>query len=462
MSRNTSIPKVGLITTMSQDTTWPDRVVKHAQDIHGKAKDMLARLGFEVVAKDRIARSDSDMAAQGAYLQQEQAEVMVLQVACWTYPNTSISAALAANLPVIVWSDATKGSIGIVGASIVRGSLEEMGIRNTILHGVAEDQNFCKKLENLCRSFSAAIRLRGQTYGAGGMRSMGMYTALVDPIEWRKKFGVDIDNWEQAVVIDRAQKMDEAEPRRFLEWMKKDFGKVVPSDEVMLAQIKLYLTLRDFSKENNYDFISVKCLPEMPALYTTFCVAHALFNDLSDFYGPKESFVCACEADANAALTMQLMKHLTGGPTMFADILSFDQEDNLATLCNCGSQPTDFAPCRKDVYWETEGLVEFKWKIGGACPQYVAKPGEVTLARMGRINGKYIMLILGGDVVTRDREALREINYQQPQAFLKPRCSPEGFVSELRANHIHMVYGDYIEQLKNVCQILDVEVIEPT
>ena len=109
----------------------------------------------------------------------------------------------------------------------------------------------------------------------------------------------------------------------------------------------------------------------------------------------------------------------------------------------------------------TEGLVEFQWKIGGACPQYVAKPGEVTLARLGRINRKYVMLITGGVAVTRDRECLRDVNYQQPQAFVKLHCSPEGFIQELRSNHIHMIYGDYREHLKHVCRILGIEAIEP-
>ena len=133
----------------------------------------------------------------------------------------------------------------------------------------------------------------------------------------------------------------------------------------------------------------------------------------------------------------------------------------MITLCNCGSQPTDFAPCRKDVWWVTEGLQEFDWRMGGACPQYVAKPGKVTLARLGRINGEYIMLVADGAAVTRDRESLRDVNYQQPQAFVELGCTIEDFVGELRSNHIHTIYGDYVEHLKHVCRVLDITVIEP-
>ena len=461
MARNTSVPRVGLITTMSLDTTWPEEFVRYACDIHVKGREMLEGLGYEVVARGGIARTNAEMAEQGQYVRAEHGEVLVLQVATWTYSNTAVSAALAADVPVIVWSNASGGKFGIVGGSIVRGSLDAMGLRADLLHGVAEDEQFVEKLDLLCRSYSAAMRLGGQTFGIGGMRCMGMYTSLFDPLHWRRKFGIDVDNWEQAVVVDRARSMDDAEASRFLQWVKQEFGKVVPTDEVMLAQIKMYLALRELVEDKGYDFIAVKCLPEMPSLHTTFCLAHALFNDRSDYYGPKESLVCGCEADANGTLTMQMLKMLSGGPALFADVLGFDQKEATMTLCNCGSQPTDFAPDRKEVYWETEGLAEFEWRIGGACPQYVARPGDVTFARLSRIAGRDAMLITSGTVITKPREALREINYQQPQAFAELHCSGEGFVEQLRSNHIHMVYGHYVEHLKRMCAALGIEVIEP-
>lgn len=461
MSRNTAVPRVGLITTMSQDSTWPQPIVDHANTIHQKAHRMLLAQGYKVIAGEGIARTNTEMTQQGNSLSAQGAELLVLQVSTWTYANTSISAALAVDVPVIVWSDDSPGSYGIVGASIVRGSLDTMGIRNRLVHGVADDPAFVARLDVLIRGYSAAQRLRGQTFGNGGFRSMGMYTAVIDPLEWRTKFGIDVDNWEQVQIVDRANRMDEAEPRRFLEWVKQEFGRVVPKDEVMLAQIRMYLTLRELIKEKGYDFIAVKCLPELPEIYTTFCLAIALLNDRSDFYGEKESLVCGCESDANGSLTMQIMRLISGGPALFADVLKFNCASASMTLCNCGSQPTDFAPCRKEVYWETEGLREFKWKIGGACPQYVARPGEVTLARLSRIGGRHAMLITSATAVAREREALREVNYQQPQAFIDLHCSAQGFLDELRSNHIHMVYGDYREHLKMACEVLDIDVIEP-
>ncbi len=241
--------------------------------------------------------------------------------------------------------------------------------------------------------------------------------------------------------------------------MKKEFREVSAKKEVVIAQIKIYFALQNLARENKYDFLCVKCLPDLPSLYTTFCLAHAFLNDKSDAYGEKESIVCGCEADINGAITMQMLRNICGGPTMFADFLVYDEKRNMVTLCNCGSQPTDFASSRKDVCWVSEGLTEFNWTMGGVCPQYVAKPGRVSMARLGRINGEYVMLVLDGEAITVPREKLIEVSSQQPQAFVKLNCEPDDFIEELRCNHIHLVYGDYLKELEVLCKVLNIRCI---
>ena len=134
----------------------------------------------------------------------------------------------------------------------------------------------------------------------------------------------------------------------------------------------------------------------MPAVHTTFCLAISLLSDRSDHSGPKESMVCGCEADINATLTMQMMKTTNGGPVMFTDVLKLYYEKNEIGLANCGSSATDFAASRKQVFWVKEGLLEFDWKLGGTCPQYVTRAGRITLGRLSRVDGDYVLLLGAG------------------------------------------------------------------
>jgi L-fucose isomerase len=166
--------------------------------------------------------------------------------------------------------------------------------------------------------------------------------------------------------------------------------------------------------------------------------------------------VCGCEADVNAVLTMQILKTLSGGPVMFADVLKLERERNEVGMANCGSSATDFAKSRKDVRWVKEGLREFDWKMGGACPQYITRAGRITLARLSRVDGQYEMLIAGGRTVEYPREKLAEINAQHPQSWVRLDCPIDTFLENLRSNHVHFAFGDLVEELTVACWALGI------
>ena len=286
---------------------------------------------------------------------------------------------------------------------------------------------------------------------------MGMVTAVCDPNELLLDFGVDVDYFEQMVVIERAKAIDDDQAAPFLQWMKETFGNIVAAEDVVIKQIKLYLATKEIIAEKGYDFLAVKCLPELPSIYTTFCLTHAIMGDGQDDQGPKERFIFSCEADINAALTMQILKLLTGDPVLFADLTEFRLDTGVLTTCNCGSQPTDFARSKKDVCWEREGVHEFQWKYGGTCPQHVAHPGSATVARLSRDQGRYEMLIAPVDVVEMPLETLRDTVWERPHAFLKLLCDRDAFLDAVRSNHIHLVYGDWKSELEEVCAILNIK-----
>src|SRR5665811_1656684 len=202
------------------------------------------------------------MTEQGEMLRREGIHVLVIYVVTWTYSSTSVMAALKAGVPVIVWANDSLETFGIVGGSIARGAMDEVGISNYLVYGKFDEERVLKELKTLISGIAGATKLRGMIYGEGGSRCMGMYTARIDPSEWMKRFGVDVDGFEQVDVIKRSEKYSDEEAIKFLKWMKEEFGGVEPKNEVMIAQIKLYFALREIIKEKNYDFISVKCLPE--------------------------------------------------------------------------------------------------------------------------------------------------------------------------------------------------------
>jgi len=448
--------RIGLLSTMSPDKTWAQEVLERVAATHGVVKRALEEMGFEVLDEGPLHRSVAEMTQAARGLRFRGVNALVIYVGTWTYSNAAASAALEAGVPVVVWGDATPGTCGLVGAAVARGGLAEVGIHAHLVYGLFDDPATCAKMKRLLDAACAAMGLRGQTLGVGGGRTLGMLTAVCDPNEVRVKFGVEIDQFEQMEVIEAAQAMPDERAGPMLAWLRETFGEIVASDDVLVKQIKLYLALRELCAERGYDFLAVKCLPELPPIYTTFCLAHAIMGDAADHEGPKDRFVSACEADLNAALTMQILKLLQEGPVLFTDLTEFDLANDVLVTCNCGSQPTDFAACKKDVRWEREGVHEFQWRYGGTCPQHVAKAGRATLARLSRDRGRYEMLIAPCEVVEFPREKLRDTIWERPHAYLRLLCDREAFLDAVRANHIHLVYGDWSVELEEVCAILDI------
>jgi L-fucose/D-arabinose isomerase len=451
--------KIGLISTMSPDKTWAKEVLDRVAKNHTVVKKTLAALGFEVCDVGPLHRSYQEMTAAGKELRFKGINALVLNVGTWTYANCAAAAALEAQVPVLILPDATPGTCGLVGGAIARGAMSEFGVHSNMVYGPLNDKKTLARIKSLLDASCAVMGLRGQIMGFGGGRSMGMVTAVCDPNEIRLKFGVEIDSFEQLEIIQRAEEMSEGKVKSFYAWMEKTFGKIIAKEDVIYKQIRLYFALEDFANEKGYDFLAVKCLPELPAIYTTFCLCHAIMGDGQDARGPKDRMMFACEADLNAAMTMQILKLLAGGPVMFTDLTQFDFKANVLTTCNCGSQPTDFAASKKDVHWEIEGVHEFKWKYGGTCPQHVTKPGRATVARLSRNAGSYEMLIAPVEVVKMPREKLKETIWERPHAYLKLLCDRDEFFGAVRSNHIHLVYDDWSEQLTEACRIVDVKPI---
>jgi L-fucose isomerase len=454
--------KIGLVSMISPEMSevWGEEMRGRAMERLAKARALLESFDAAVVDPGEPTTSHHLAAQHGRLLRAQGAHVLVMYIAAWSYGSAAVAVARECGVPAVLWSDTQVQWTGGIGAAVCRGSLEEAGLVNSYVYGEVEDPAVRQKLDIRIRGSAAGTRLRGQTYGLMGSRSLGMYTAAIDPNQWMRQFGVEVESWDQLAVVERARALPDRAVEHHLQWAHETFGSINVSDEVMRAQLKLYLAAREMIAEQGFDFVSVRCLPELPETYTTFCYAIALLNDTSDADGEKEAVCTACESDSNGALTMQILKHLAGPPALFGDVRSVNLEENQVWISNCGSQPTQFAPSRKDVHWQKHGFKEYRWKIGACTPQYVANGGPVTLARLTRVAGEYVMLIAPGECILEPREKLKRTYWEcAPFAFVRLQADACTFAESLRSNHIHMVYGEFVPHLLETCRVLDIRPI---
>jgi L-fucose isomerase len=112
----------------------------------------------------------------------------------------------------------------------------------------------------------------------------------------------------------------------------------------------------------------------------------------------------------------------------------------------------------RQVHLYPEG---FYFKAGGASIHHLAAPGDFTFARLTRLKGRYRMHVLRGAFVRFDDDLnqtlMRQSHYNWPHAFARFDASYEEFLGRYGSNHIHAIPGDHVEELRIVCQLLDID-----
>lgn len=372
--------------------------------------------------------------------------------------------------PLLLFSNIDPTYPGMVGMLAAAGSLDQLGRSHDRLWGEIEEEAVSSKLRQLVTAAAAAGSLQGCTFARMGGRSMGMYTAVGRTDEWMRRFGIDVEEIDQWEIVRRAELVPASRAVAGREWLEKNAagvhydGKQL-TPEILERQVRSYYAMKEIIEENEIDFCGIKGQPELTGSFATADIAEAFLNDPYDFDGPKEPMICATENDMDGALTMQLLHKISGTPVLFADVRHYFPEEGIWDLENSGQHATWYA-ARSDDPLENLSKVHFypeEWYFpaGGATVHFLAAPGEITLARLSRLDASYRMQVTKGrfEVYGDEKEEslMRQSNYVWPHAFTRMDASVETFLSRFGANHIHAVPGDVTGELGAVCRLLGID-----
>jgi L-fucose isomerase len=430
----------------------------------------LRAAGHEVVTGAGDLCSNADAVRLGRELAAAGADLTLINYPVWAFPHFSMLFAGQCPGPLALFSNIDPQYPGMVGMLAAGGSLDQIGRRHSRVWGDPADPAVIGRLGQLATAAAVAGGLRGATFGRIGGRPMGMYTTVSNTDQWMAQFGIDVEDIDQYELVRRGSAVDPARTKAARLWLEKhaagvhyDGGKLTP--ELLERQIGVYYAVRELAAEWNLDFCGIKGQPEMTNNWCTMDVAEAFLNDPYDWDGPKATMVCSTESDMDAALTMQILKGLSGSPVLFADVRHYHADLDLWDLCNSGQHATWFA-ARSDDPAENLARVHLYPEVlyfpaGGAAVHHIAAPGQMTFARLTRLSGRYRMHVLRGefadlDSATADRLA-RASTFEWPHAFARFGASAEEFLTRFSANHIHAVPGDHTAGLAAVCDLLDID-----
>ena len=467
-----SVPRIGLITFGDERQHEWDKVFGPlTEPRHAQARSYFAALEIELLSFAEVARSRSEINRQVDALQQQGVEALIAHTPCWTAPNLVVHGIQRLGLPTILLSNkspATHGTVGFLGAA---GALDQIGYPYRRLREDFENVDvIAEQAMPYLRAAAVVSRLRGAVFGLFGGRSLGIDTGTIDPMQWRTLFGVDVEHIDQLEIIRRADLVPETQVQDMLQWLAANVASIDYNDQGLTPsklayQVRCYLATREIIGEQGLDFVAVKCMPDLSTHYVPQCLTAALLPGPYDADGPRQPTAMACEADGDGALTMELLKQVSGGqPVLFGDVSYVNEALGVLYMPNCGALCTWYAARSADPH-ENLARVELRPANrpgGGAITYFTAAPGPLTLARLYRRAGRYYMGIFSGETVELPSEELIAFvqargSHQLPTAFVKADVDWDVLLGNFGSNHISAVAGEYVAEMVDVCRLLRIE-----
>ena len=453
--------KIGLVAISDERPAIHGQDEQHNLDYLHMIKTVLeARVdeageNLEFVVEDRIINSMELAVSSAKRMRAEDVAGVAMCHHMWTFAREAAMFARVYGGPVAGYTNKDPLRPALVGLLCSGGTLDKMGVYHPRIIGDINREDVQDEFLSWARAASTASNLLGETYCNFGGRSMGMGTAVRDANDWIKRYGVDVEQVDQVVLLERAKQVDGKLVEHAFSWLRANVGHIDPTvpEEKIKNQIRLYEATKQICNEKGIDFYGVKCQPELSEItdYAVPCLNQAFSNSDFDWNGPKEPVVCACEADMGAAMTMRLLQGVSGQPALFMDFRDYDERRDEYIFCNCGSQSVCYAKDMEDIH-----LVHTDkyYPSGGVHVQYVCKAGEVTVARLCEDADGEWMAIIPGQFLYYDRERCQETSPLWPHAYLKADIDPDELLQVYGSNHGHAVYGNWVKELTHLGKIL--------
>ena len=465
-------PRIGLLTFSDGREYTHVPQIQENLDFQSAFARTLEGLGFEVVTSE-LVWSNATAQAEARKLARAEVDATIFFYAVWAFPQFSVVASHFAPGPLLLFGQVNPAKPGMVSVLAAAGALEQIGRTPARVFGSILDEDVQRQVVAFARAAYAVKALRGETFGLVGGRSIGINTAVSNTDQLAKVFGVDVEHIDQLEIVARSERILAEEPGKVKaarEWLERtarsvqyDGKQLTPA--LLERQIASYYAARELIKKFGLDFMGIKSQPELTERFATMDVTEAFLNDPYDWDGPHEPFVCSTEADTDAALTMELLKHITGTPVLFADVRHYFKEHGVLDLVNSGEHATYFA-ARSLKPEENLRLVDlrpqgFYFPAGGASVCHIAAPGAATFARLSRLDGRYRLHVLRGEFVRLGKqletEIIEAVQPNWPHAFVRLGCDGDTFLQNFPANHIHAVYGNVVPELTEISRQLGLE-----
>lgn len=424
------------------------------------AKAALRKSGLKLVEHDLVVASKEEACAAMRKMKlNDQVDAIVLFSGTWVWA-AHLAAALrdyaATGKGVLLWTHPGSQGWRPVGGLVMHGALLEIGVEHKFVYGAVTEQDTVDKIVSFARAAHLKSLLNGATLGAFGGRGMGQTCGVADPSQWMRMFGVDIDSRDTTELIRTAEKIPTKRIAALEPRLKKLFGKAPDKGVVNERSIRLYLALKQLVEREKFDFYTIQSFPGLGDDYSATCFAQSMM--LEDGHGTSTL------GDFNTALTVFLLTKLSKERVYYGDLQHLDKARKEIKIIGDGACPPSLASQLGPAGFAEHGIPT-EGEAGGLSVKLICKVGEGVIARLGRVNGEFQMVVTRASVFEPPRNRVKERLHEcgipfWPHGFVTVHCDVEQLLQHWTNEYACLGYGpDLYGALADFCQLTGIKPI---
>lgn len=427
-----------------------------------QSKKALVSAGLKIVEHNVVlATKDEARSALKKMKANDEVDMVVLFSGTWVWAAHLVGAIrdfVATGKVVLLWTHPGSQGWRPVGGLVMHGGLLEIGVPHKFVYGEADDAETVLKITSYARAAHLKNSLNMSTLGTFGGRGMGQTCGVADPSQWMRMFGIDIDSRDTTELTRTAEAISDKEISALQPRLKKLFGSAPEKNMVNERSIRLYLAIKKLVEKEKFDFYTIQSFPGLGDEYSATCFAQSMM--LEDGYGTSTL------GDFNTALTVWLLTKLSKEPVYYGDLQHIDKKKKEIKIIGDGACPPSLASKLGPAGFAEHGIPT-EGEAGGLSVKLICKVGEGVLARLGRVNGEFQMVITRGTIFEPPKnqieQRLKECGIPfWPHGFVTVHCDIEKMLESWTNEYACLGYGaELYPALIDFCHLTGIKPILP-
>ena len=337
------------------------------------------------------------------------------------------------------------------GTTALRPAFEALDYTFKYVYNIIGKEWPMEKITSYVAAACARHNLRTAKVGTMGYRDMLLYGTQYEGNSMRGQIGVEVETYEMLEMVRAIDTLEAEKIAEGVKFVKENWVFKKECDDSVIEQgVKYALAILKKIQERGWEAITLLDVDGMKKLEG---FPPAMVFMLLEHYC---NILTVPENDVMGAVTQLIMSYISGQTVPYLEYYEFFENSMLIGV-------PDYVPKAA-----TEGDVTVLPAAFGLLNASLlnvskVKTGYVTCARLVYLKGKYKMHVYTAEAKT--PPAWNEFGWDDPAPQLPSlevfpdSCTVEEFAQNVSSQHVIVTYGNYVEEIKDFCKMMDIELV---